>query len=516
MKQSVYKYIGLCYIIAFVILLLASPDSYTHDLYQRTDSANFYTSGKALANGLIPYKDFADSKGPLLWVIYAAAYMLSGHNYVGVFWLSTILYAFVFFCIFKLAHIFLKTEEQSLLVVILMASSFFSPWFHYEIRAEDWLQLFIVLAIYRICFFLYTDKGKDNVSTYITCFLMGICITGTFYIKYNCTVMIGAVCLYLLYALIREKKNIVISFASFFAGIGILALPWIIYAIHMGCFDAFIHEYITNTMQTLEENNKLGEYLHEWLYLTYDTHCILLFAISYIGAIALSKKVNKYKNFFIISFIVFYAIGIHRCAFLHWYYITVCLLFPVWSFIYLVDLLSNSKFSNPKLLRYIIVSISVYTIISNFFFWGHLTPTWFFRDTKARAEYYKAAYYMSQVASPTVIYYLCGTLGIETPVDGLPATTYWTTQIGATPEMMKKQIDAISSQRSDFIIAADNNKYPIHQTDSFITSRGYHPLMSFRALETDFIMYSKHHLNEPPSNFHVSNTDVILKKKLFK
>ena len=70
MKLSKYKIWGICFTIAFIILFIASPDSYTHDLYQRTDSANFFTSGKSLMKGLIPYSDFTDSKGPLLWTIY--------------------------------------------------------------------------------------------------------------------------------------------------------------------------------------------------------------------------------------------------------------------------------------------------------------------------------------------------------------------------------------------------------------------------------------------------------------
>lgn len=168
------------------------------------------------------------------------------------------------------------------------------------------------------------------------------------------------------------------------------------------------------------------------------------------------------------------------------------------------------------MLKTIALISASYTIISNCFFWGFLTPTWFFRDSFARAEFYKASYYMSQIKQPSIIYYLSGTLGIETPVDGIPATTYWTTQIGATDEMMKSQINAIQSGVADFIIAADNEEFPIYQTDYMIRECGYKELMKFRTLETDFIMYSKHHLKEPPKEFHVSNIDVLFKRKIFK
>lgn len=510
MKLSYSKIWGICFIIAFVILFISSPDSYTHDLYQRTDSANFFTSGKSLMKGLIPYSDFTDSKGPLLWTIYGLGYLISHYDYIGVFWLSVIFYSFTFFYVFKTADIFLNNQKLSIFVVLLMISCFFSPWFHYEVRAEDWAQLFIVLAFYRICLFLYTERGKEPSSLYLSCFILGICLIGTFFIKYNITLMIGIACIYMLYAIIREKKNIPLSFISLAGGIILLAFPWIGYTVYLGSFDAFIKEYIINTLQTVGSDNTLANYIHEWLFLTYDTHTIILFALPFIGAIAMSKNVYQYKYFFLITFLGFFAIAIHRCVFLHWYYLSVCLFFPIWLFIYLAQTISNHK-----IIKTIVIVSVVYTIFSNFFFWGFLTPTWFFRDSNARAQFYKASYYLSQIEKPTIIYYLCGTLGLESPVDGVPATTYWTTQIGATDSMMKSQIEAMKSGISDFIVAADNEEFPICDTDSLIKQSGYHELMKFRAIETDFILYSKHQVNEPPENFHISNIDVLLKRRLF-
>jgi hypothetical protein len=517
MKQSTYRLLGICLLLSFGVLFYSSPDSYTHDLYQRTDSANFYTSGKSLMSGLIPYVDFADSKGPLLWVIYGIGYLLSPHTYVGVFWLSVIMYTFVLYFVFKTAQIFLNDQKKSLFVVVLMLSCLFTPWFHYEVRSEDWQQFFIALAFYRICSFLYTEKGKENRSTYITCFLLGVCLIGTFFIKYNCTVMLGLTCLYMLYALFREHKNILLSFLSLVAGICVLALPWILYSLYVGCFQAFIHEYITNTLQTVSSNNVWADYIHEWLFLTYDTHLVLLFSSSCLGAFLLSRKVSNYNYFFLLSFIGFFAIAIHRCQFLHWYYIAVCLYFPIWLCIALVDLLSNRRFfSNPLWLKSVVLVTLIYTFFSNTFFWGFLTPTWFFRNSTARSEFYNASYYMSQIERPKVIYYLCGTLGLETPVDGLPATTYWTTQVGATTDMMDSQMNAMALRIADFIVAGDHNTFPIVQTDSLLQGYGYHPLMSFRTLETDFILYTKHQLKEPPSDFNVSNFQVLTKSRIFR
>ena len=77
---------------SIIVLLLMSMDSPLHHIYMRVDSAWFFMEGKAMMNGMRPYVDFTDSKGPLLWLIYGIGYLLSPRNYVGVYVLSCLCY----------------------------------------------------------------------------------------------------------------------------------------------------------------------------------------------------------------------------------------------------------------------------------------------------------------------------------------------------------------------------------------------------------------------------------------
>ena len=88
---------ALCWLAATVLMLLISRDSYLYDIWWRGDTNWFMTCGRAWMEGLTPYADFADSKGPLLWLIYGIGYLLSPHDFTGVMWLSTISYAVVFY-----------------------------------------------------------------------------------------------------------------------------------------------------------------------------------------------------------------------------------------------------------------------------------------------------------------------------------------------------------------------------------------------------------------------------------
>ena len=129
--------------LATFVLFFISPDSYFNDLHTRCDSAWFFMCGKAWMNGLTPYVDFADSKGPLLWLIYGLGYLLSHTNYLGVFWISCFWYGLTYFFTYKTADIFLKDTRKSVACTVLMTLAFFNPWFHNEIRAEDFCLLFL-------------------------------------------------------------------------------------------------------------------------------------------------------------------------------------------------------------------------------------------------------------------------------------------------------------------------------------------------------------------------------------
>ncbi len=142
---------AMLFLLSFVLLLLLSPDSYLADIYgMRCDSAWFFTCGKAWMEGMTPYVDFADSKGPLLWLIYGVGYLLSPATYHGVFWLSVVTYTVAFHFIWLTARLFLKKRESAL-VVLAMPFFLFFIFYHNEVRAEDFCVPAVCGGIYFTC-----------------------------------------------------------------------------------------------------------------------------------------------------------------------------------------------------------------------------------------------------------------------------------------------------------------------------------------------------------------------------
>ncbi len=142
---------SVLFVFSFIMLLLLSPDSpLMHQFGGRCDSSWFFTAGKAWMEGMTPYVDFADSKGPLLWLIYGIGYLLTPTSYTGVFLLSVIAYTLTFGFVWQTCRLKLR-KRDSLIVVACMSTCFFCKIFHTEVRAEDFCMPAICGGIYISC-----------------------------------------------------------------------------------------------------------------------------------------------------------------------------------------------------------------------------------------------------------------------------------------------------------------------------------------------------------------------------
>ena len=89
------------FVATFLVLFFCIHESYLYSHIFIYDSAWYFICGKAWIEGLKPYIDFADSKGPLLWSIYALAYKLHSYSLVGVLWLASGFYTLTLWFIYK-------------------------------------------------------------------------------------------------------------------------------------------------------------------------------------------------------------------------------------------------------------------------------------------------------------------------------------------------------------------------------------------------------------------------------
>ena len=511
-KATYYK--ETCFLTLFVsiTLFLISPDSYTHDLFNRVDSAWFFTCGKAWMNGMIPYVDFTDSKGPLLWLIFGIGYLISNTTYIGMFWISCLTYTITYIINYKTAKLFLEDSKSATLAILLLTLSYFNSWMHYEFRAEDCCLPFISIILYRLCYVIYNQAtGKHNL--YITNFLLGLCLMAIILIKFSLALMLGPAYLYYLYYLIREKKNLIIALLLFMAGCAVTALPFLIYFLLQGNLTDFIQEYFINTLLTVQGANSTSTFIDDWLSIFCEQWAArtILLTVCIVGCCWISRQVPNDKIFPFIIFVGFYTISLHHAYANH--YLGGCLIFSIWL------CMAISKSMEQELAKHFRKTVSLVSVsILLFLFFlnytteqGLLIRNAFFYDNQDRTDYYNVSWYMSQIHKPKIIYLETKEYGYGTPADALPGCKYWSTQLGATPAMLSEQLNSLNN--ADFIITVRENPNYSHNIAA-LQEANFRKCYSYNMTDATFEVYTKHSLKSPPANFHVSNSDVLFKRKV--
>lgn len=473
-----YKYEILISAFLLLVMFIISPDSYTHHLFIRDDSAIFFTSGKALMCGMIPYVDFADSKGPLLWLIYGIGYLISHYDYTGVFWLSWIAYSITFTFIYRTSYIFLESNKLSLIVSIAMIMFVFYPWFHYEIKSEDWCQPFVAATIFYACRVIYSDQVKkhDVRKAFV---VFGISFSACLLIKFNIAAMLSSVYLYLAYHEFRQHKNILfLTLWSAVSAVGI-AIPFVVYLISVGAFDAFINEYFVHTLMTIDNSQYHTSYIHELLYHMGRSERILYFIASLAGGCGIWFIKRRAAMFPPLILCIFWALS-SRHADSH--YFNACTILSIFVVICIVYTYRNHIINNFRIFALLATTFTfIFTIMTNSFKRGYLNSSFEMIDSPYSNDMKHVYLITSKIENPKMIFYRSLDRGDGIKAGALPGSIYWTSQKGASKAMEQKQIEDIKAHKADFIITEALDYESLNRNIADLQNYGYKVAYRFKA-----------------------------------
>ena len=106
--HSIFIYI-LFLVFSFGILFICTASSPRYATNPWNDSNAFLTMGKAMTGGLTIYKDIFEQKGPLLYLLHAAACLISDTSFVGVYVVQSVFLSFTLFAAYKIASLYVTT-----------------------------------------------------------------------------------------------------------------------------------------------------------------------------------------------------------------------------------------------------------------------------------------------------------------------------------------------------------------------------------------------------------------------
>ena len=153
-----------CFIVSFLILLFASKNSFLYPFNDWVDVNAFFTVGKSMFKGIVPYKDIFEQKGPFLYLIYGIGSLISYTSFVGVFILEVVFWTIGLYFLYKLLRIFISLKSS--LIIIPMFTTLISTTFafaHGGAAEEFMLPLFMITLYYYFKHFKVRKLNKKEI-----------------------------------------------------------------------------------------------------------------------------------------------------------------------------------------------------------------------------------------------------------------------------------------------------------------------------------------------------------------
>lgn len=170
----------LLMVIAVVTMLICTKSSPLYPFNDWVDANAYFTVGKSILKGLVPYRDLFEHKGPLLYLIHAAAAMISYDSFIGVFFIETVCCFFFLLYSYKTLRIWFDSDVMAVMPVI-AALVYSAAAFSHGDSVEELCFPLLAYAMYVSFRSLHSEQlpsGKE-------CFVIGLTSACVLWMKYT-------------------------------------------------------------------------------------------------------------------------------------------------------------------------------------------------------------------------------------------------------------------------------------------------------------------------------------------
>lgn len=436
-----------CLLLSIIGLTLASKNSPIYAFNDWVDANAFFTVGKSILSGLLPYRDFFEQKGPILYLIYMIGALISYRSFIGIYFLEIISFTISLYYLAKIINIFLNKKYLYLILPLFTAISLSSIYFLSGGSAEEFVLPFLAISFYHFLNLLINDKINNKII-FIEGFLAGI----IFLIKYT---LLGfwfvfIVTIFIKHILKKEYKNAIKNCLLFLSGMFVPIIITIFFLLLNNSLKDFINDYfIINITAYTSEGTIFDRIIKAVCNLC--THLnknkIVLFLILFgLGFFTLDKK-NIVKNCpILISFIIF-TFGIYIGGRNYIYYFFDIIIYIILGLIALFKIVNHFKIKYLYL-SIIVIIFSSCTLINN----PNLS---FSKYKKEDLPQYKFAEIINKKEGASLLNYKFLDGGFYTASGIIPNTKFFMRQnisCKRFPDNCNIQNSIIENKKVDFVV----------------------------------------------------------------
>lgn len=453
-KKKGLEYLSI-FILAFIIITIASKNSFLYRFNDWWDANAFMSVGKSMLEGLVPYRDLFEQKGPVLYLIYAISSLISRTTFIGVYFLEIISLMITLLFANKIIKLFLEDKNYNFLGLIIFGfSTIFLKTFGHGGSAEEFTMPLFMISLYY--FTNYLKKANYQIPKRII-LLNGIIAGIVLWIKYSLLGFwfIFEASLFFINFMQKKYKEAFMSAIIFLSGMVISTLPWLIYFGINHAISDLVNVYFLVNMAAYASNNNIVMKLLIAIGLSFYnllTNPIYFLFILVPLVTLFVKKVDwgkKNANLILVIAILFTGLGTYIGGTSYFYYGYILTSFNIIGVLFILHFIKIKKWqvqTKGNVILLVILVIEYICICSN--------SSYMFLKKNDYAQF-RFAKIINKEKNATLLNYNCLDVGLYTTTDITPRYYYFMKNNISNekyPEMMREQERYLKEDKPTFVV----------------------------------------------------------------
>lgn len=464
---------GAVYLIisAFLLMMIATRSSFLYPCNDWNDANSYFSVGKALFNGKVPYRDVFDQKGMYLYFFYGLCYLISHRTFIGVFVFEVVLAAFDLFGICRILRLYVKKETALFLSPLVLSVIVSSHSFYWGGSAEEVCFPFLIWGLYfSLTYFQNRYPGKSMDLKMI--FLNGILAGMVANIKFTVLGFFFAwmMCIAFSFLVKKDFWGAVKGCLVFLGGMLLPFLPWVIYfAWHHALYEwywgyvyinVFVYSNLNGEGPGLFERIYVLSKLLYWVIRKNMVYFVFLIPGVIWNVAGKGKKWLERFNMLALCFFLFLGIYVGGSELPYYAFplavftvLGFAFLGRIWEWGVLRILKEKKKAAWGKGLKWeavLFTGLGAGIILINSMNIPYMS------EKKEDIFLYQFKEIVEKESNPTLLNIGCLDAGLYTVCDIVPTCRWFQTQTLAIDDVLKEQERYIAEGQTTFVIARDS------------------------------------------------------------
>ena len=465
---------------AIAILMFATRSSFLYPCNNWDDANSYFSVGKSIFHGKLPYRDVFDQKGILLYFLYGICYLISHTTFKGVFLMECILAVFDLWGAYRILGLYVKKTTAMVLAPLPLALVMSSYSFYWGGSAEEICLPFLTWGLYLgLRYFKedYPDKAMDSRTLLVTGVLAGVVAN----IKFTVLGFFFAWMMWVAFSCLirRDWKRAFTSCGIFLGGMAIPFLPGLIYFGVQGVLydwywgyvyiNVFLYSNLDGTGPSVGERIYILAKILYWLIRKNGIYYLAI--IPGMAAVFLEKKQKWMTRLFPPVLFGFLFLGIYIGGSELPYYALPLGVFTVFGFVLLGKVLEwgirrwrttgmqrseTEKKHRGEVLKGCGMTAAV--LLCMLIVYGNSMNISFMKVKQEDIFLYRFKEIVEQSEHPTLLNIGCLDAGLYTVCDIVPTCQWFQTQTINSDMVYQEQERYIREGQTEYVLARDN--YP--------------------------------------------------------